>query len=276
MFVHPPVEIQYAHKSDRGSARRINEDTSAVEELKLSDGQELLLAAVADGIGGAKAGAEASQIAVTTAFHYLHEQLRRLRPYGDKQWKALLVGAIQAANTAVRVRGLTMKRPSMGTTLMVTAVIGRRAYIAHIGDCRAYAVRPAVRKPQIIQLTVEHTVVAELVGQGALSYAEASGHPQRHHLARALGAEAQIEPEVAARTLRSNERLLLCSDGLPLHLSDTEIARTISDSATPQVACEELIALANARGGRDNLSAIVIAATLTKSNGATTHPLPPS
>jgi protein phosphatase len=153
-------------------------------------------------------------------------------------------------------------------------VIGRRAYITHVGDCRAYAVRPAVRRPQITQLTDEHTIVAEMVEQGTLSYAEARGHPQRHHLARVLGADSEVEPEAVARTLRANERLLLCSDGLPRHLSDAELARIVGDAATPETACEQLIALANARGGRDNLSAFVVAAAPLAS--ATSSPHPPS
>ena len=261
MPVYPTVELQFAHRSDRGYARRTNEDTSAAEAIRLLDGRTVVLAAVADGIGGARAGAEASQIAVTTTFYFLREQLRHIAPRDESQWKQLLSGALRAANAAVHARANTTNRTSMGTTLMVTAVIGRRAYIAHVGDCRAYAVRPAVRRPHITQLTVEHTVVAELFGQGAISYAEASGHPQRHQLARAIGSDMEVEPEVAARTLRASERLVLCSDGVPLHLSDTDIARITSDAISPQAACDMLIALANARGGRDNLTTVVIAAS---------------
>ncbi len=274
MLVCLPVELQFAHRSDRGSARRTNEDTSAAEELILPDGHRLVLAGVADGISGTRAGAEASQIAVTTSFGYLQEQLTRHLPRNEIQWRSLLVGSLGAANAAVRTRGSSAHRRGMGTTLMITVVIGRRAYIAHIGDCRAYAVRPAKRRPQITQLTGEHTIVAEMVGTGELSYAEASGHPHRHHLARALGSDTQIEPETAARTLRAKERLLLCSDGLPLHLTDADMARTVSDAPTPQSACDQLIALANARGGRDNLTAVVIAAA--PRTAATSRPIPPS
>lgn len=259
------VELKYAHRSDRGYARRTNEDTSAVEEVELAGGLRVILAAVADGIGGGFAGAEASQIAVTTSFSYLREAVRHLQPREGAHWQHLLVEALRAANDAVLARVQSTRRPNMGTTLMLTAVYGRRALIVHIGDCRAYAIRPAVRRPQITQLTVEHTIVAELVGQGALSYEEASGHPQRHQLARALGSDGEIEPEVTARTLRANERLLLCSDGLPLHLTDTDLARIVSDAPTPRDACDQLIALANARGGRDNLSAVVIAAAPAES-----------
>ena len=273
MAIQEPVELQFAHRSDRGSKRRTNEDTSAVEEILIADGRTLLLAAVADGMGGSRSGAEASQVAVTTALGFLRNHLQHSTPRGDTQWQSLLVRAIELANAAVHNRSLSGQRRAMGTTLLVTIVAGRRAHIAHIGDCRAYAVRPAVRRPQITRLTAEHTVVAELVGQGALSYAEAQGHPQRHHLARALGDTSTVEPETTARTLRATERLVLCSDGLPLHLSDTEIARTVTDAPAPQAACDRLIALANARGGRDNLSAVVISA-MPSENATSPHLLP--
>jgi len=274
MAVRPYINLRFAHRSDRGAARRINEDTSAVEEMLLGDGRPVVVAAVADGIAGARAGHEASQIAVASAFNCIREALQRRHLRDGAQWQQLLVEAIAFANTAVNHRREVMRRGSMGTTLMLTVVVGRRAFIAHIGDCRAYAIRPAVRKPHITQLTVEHTVVAELVGQGALSYAEANGHPQRHQLARAIGSHAEVEPELAARTLRPNERLLPCSDGLPPHLSDIYLAPVVSDASTPQQACDQLIALANERGGRDNLSAVVIAADPLPS--ATTSQLQPS
>ncbi len=276
MSIHPLVTLRFAHRSDRGATRRMNEDTSAVEEVRLSDGRTFVLAAVADGMGGTRAGAEASQIAVTSAFNHFHATLRRQSPQKDTQWQQLLVASLRAANAAVLARGTEPNHSSMGTTLMLAVMIGRRAHIVHIGDCRAYAVRPAVRRPQITQLTVEHTVVAELIGQGALSYAEASGHPQRHELARVLGAEQEIEPEVAARTLRAKELLVLCSDGLPLHLSDVDIARIVSDARTPEAACNELIEVANARGGRDNLSAVVISAAPATCESATSERVPPS
>jgi protein phosphatase len=102
--------------------------------------------------------------------------------------------------------------------------------------------------------------VAELIGAGAISPADANRHPQRHQLARSLGPEPQIEPEVTARNLRNGERLVLCSDGLPLHVADLELARTVSDAPTPQSACDQLVELANLRGGRDNVTVVVLAA----------------
>lgn len=263
MFVRKPIALVYAQRSDPGRARRTNDDTSMVEELRLPDGRSLVLAAIADGISGARAGAEASALATRTALEYLRTALHH-PPHEEKSWSRLLTEALQRANAVVLDQSLAQPQLNgMGTTLMLTAVLGRRARIAHIGDCRAYVIRPAIRRPQITQLTADHTVVADLVGQGSLSYAEADDHPQRHELSRSIGIDTEVLAEVTARTLRANERLLMCSDGLTLHLSDSELARTVTDAASPEAACNRLIDLANARGGRDNITAVVIAAAPT-------------
>ncbi len=260
MPYYQPLAISYAQRSDIGRRRHSNEDASAIHELS-ADGHCALIAAIADGMGGACAGAEASQLAVQTAIASIAGQLWSGRPTTEQHWNALLCDALDAANHMIHARSRSTRcLNGMGTTLLVCVLIGRRVHIAHIGDCRAYLVRPAVRKPHITQLTADHTVVAQMVDQGALSPTDAPYHPQRHHLVRSLGPDPLIEPEVTARTLRSGERLLLCSDGLPLHVSDSELARTISDAGTAQAACDRLIDIANQRGGRDNITVVVLAA----------------
>src|ERR671933_2779601 len=134
MSIHPLVTLRFAHRSDRGATRRMNEDTSAVEEVRLSDGRSFVLAAVADGMGGTRAGAEASQIAVTNAFDHFHDAIRHHLPQKDTQWQHLLVASLRAANAAVLARGTEPNHSSMGTTLMLAVGIGRRGHIVHIGD----------------------------------------------------------------------------------------------------------------------------------------------
>lgn len=260
MAQHPPFAISYAQRSDTGKQRRANEDTSAVHELQLGAGSAVI-AAIADGMGGAQAGAEASQLAVGIAVQTLSTRLSQQFPTTEHEWQRALLDALHAANQAVHDRSQSARqRNGMGTTLLISVFWERRVRIAHIGDSRAYVVRPAARKPQIIQLTADHTVVAELVTKGAISHADMRSHPQRHQLARSIGPEPEIEPELVARTLRSGERLLLCSDGLPLHVADSELARTVSDAPTPAIACDRLVELANGRGGRDNVTVVVLAA----------------
>lgn len=260
MSYHQPLAISYAQCSDIGRRRHFNEDASAVYKLIVDD-QCALIATIADGMGGAWAGAEASQLATKVAITSIKSNLQSGLPVTEGQWNALLCDALYAANQTVHTRSQSTERLNgMGTTLLVCILIERRVHIAHIGDSRAYLVRPAVRKPHITQLTADHTIVAQMVDQGVLSPTDAIYHPQRHYLARSLGPDRSIEPEVTARTLRSGERLLLCSDGLPLHVNDSELARTISDASTPQVACDRLIEIANHRGGRDNITVVVLAA----------------
>ncbi len=257
------LAISYAQRSDIGRRRSANEDTSAIHEM-VTDGRHALIAAVADGMGGAQAGAEASRLAVKTAIESIADSLQRGLPQTEQHWNTLLCDALYAANRSVHARAQsTYMHNGLGTTLLVSVLIDRRVHIAHIGDCRAYLVRPAARKPHIIQLTADHTLVAQLVTQGILSPNDVLKHPQRHYLARSLGPEPMIEPETTARTLRTGERLLLCSDGLPLHVSDAELARTISDLRNPQAACDHLIAIANGRGGRDNITVVILAADPT-------------
>ncbi len=260
MAQHPSLAIKYAQRSDAGRQRRSNEDTSAVHEL-LIEGRRTVIAAIADGMGGARAGGEASELAVSIAVQTLVKRLGASFPTTERQWQTTLSEALQTANAAVHDRSHSTRRLNgMGTTLLIAVLCGRRVRIIHIGDCRAYVVRPAVRRPQITQLTADHTVVAELVTQGAISMADASLHPQRHQLARTLGVAPDVEPELTARTLRSGERLVLCTDGLPLHVADNEVARVVSDAESPQTACDQLIELTNARGGRDNVTAVVFVA----------------
>jgi PPM family protein phosphatase len=260
MTHRPPLAIQYAQRSDPGRRRRANEDTSAIQTVAI-DGQRAVIAVIADGMGGARAGAEASQLAVRTALDLIAARLNDGVPASEPAWADLLGDALRRANEAVHRRSRSATRLNgMGTTLLASVVWDRRVRIAHIGDSRAYVVRPAVRRPQIIQLTDDHTVVAEMIHQGAITPADAEAHPQRHQLARSLGVEPEIEPEFVARTLRNGERVLLCSDGLPLHVSDAELARAVSDAPTPQEACDRLVDLANQRGGRDNVTVVVLAA----------------
>jgi len=259
MTQRPSLAIRYAQRTDIGRQRRANEDTSAIYELML-EGRPAVIAAIADGMGGAAAGAEASQLAVSTAIRTLAARLVATTPQSEREWEAAVFDALHAANHVVHVRSSsTGGRNGMGTTLLVSVIWNRRVRIAHIGDSRAYLVRPAARRPQIVQLTADHTIAAELVGRGALSATDAIRHPLRHQLARSVGPEPRIEPELAARNLRSGERLLLCSDGLSLHVGDGELARAVSDAPTPQAACDRLVNLANQRGGRDNVTVVVLA-----------------
>ena len=229
--------------TDVGLVRSNNQD-----QLLVSPG----LYAVADGMGGHAAGEVASSTAVSA--------LAAAFEATDHHTAASLESAAKAANRAVWEQARTNRSMfGMGTTLVALAVVERQdgtngLTAAHIGDSRLYAYRDGTLK----QVTVDHSLVQELVDDGQISEAQAAVHPQRHVLTRALGVEPNIEVDVIDLAPRHGDRYLLCSDGLPREVSDDQIAAVLSRFSNPVEAAKELVAVANLRGGNDNITVVVI------------------
>ena len=141
----------------------------------------------------------------------------------------------------------------MGTTLVAILVGAERIALAHVGDSRAYLIRGG----RIRQLTDDHSLVAELVRRREISEVAARGHPHRHVLTRALGVRRSVEPDLAELTPAAGDSFVLCSDGLTGHIDDEEIAQTVVAAPGIEEACERLVALANERGGEDNITVIL-------------------
>jgi serine/threonine protein phosphatase PrpC len=160
-----------------------------------------------------------------------------------------LISAIQKANTEVLHRV-----PDGGTTVTSAVIIGDLAYIAHVGDSRLYL----FNKDTVEQLTRDHSLVQRLIELDQLTPAEAAEHPNKNMLYRALGQGETIEVDTLTRRLPPKSRLLICSDGLWNQVEDKEIADIIKQTANPQEACNKLIALANARGGGDNVTVLLL------------------
>jgi serine/threonine protein phosphatase PrpC len=144
----------------------------------------------------------------------------------------------------------------MGTTVTLALVRGVQATIAHVGDSRAYLVDS--HNERIIQVTDDHSFVEALVAAGHLTHEQAEEHPMRNVLYRALGQGEDIDIDVYEVRLRANDRLVLCSDGLTRHVKAQEIAEVVLINRAPEIASQTLIDLANARGGEDNVSVIII------------------
>ncbi|MCX7858943.1 MAG: SpoIIE family protein phosphatase, partial [Chloroflexus sp.] len=167
--------------------------------------------------------------------------------------------AAQAAHEQVAAAARAdQRRAGMGTTLTVALAIQRRAYLAHVGDSRAYLITPgSVNEPPVWQqLTTDHTLVARLVDIGQLSPEAARAHPQRHILYRSLGADQPLQADTRVQPLAPGDILLLCSDGLYNHVTDEELAQ-LAVAHQPAHAATELIELANRRGGQDNISVVL-------------------
>ncbi len=205
------------------------------------------LFAVADGMGGARAGEVAARLAAAA----LEEAGTGTK---GEEGVAML---IEEANRRIWERAVTDPATSgMGTTVtaaIVDAAAGQVA-IGHVGDSRAYLLRGGALE----QLTTDHSLVAELVQSGVLTPEEAERHPQRSAITRALGTEPSVRVETFTVAGEIGDLFLLCSDGLSVMLGDDDVAEAVESAGRdPADAAEKLIAAANARGGEDNITVVL-------------------
>lgn len=234
--------FRYGAATDRGRVREGNEDNYVSGER---------LFAVADGMGGYEGGEIASQIAV--------DELAQVEQQGPWAEPAAALEALRqafkAANAHIRDHAShnhALKR--MGTTLTAVLDSGQGMYLAHIGDSRAYL----YRNGQLTQLTDDHSVVQQLVEEGRLTPEEAEHHPHRNIITRALGVDDHVEPDTRPYQPRPGDRMLLCTDGLSGMVDDGALQRVLGRVRDPQEVADELVALANAEGGVDNITVVVI------------------
>ncbi len=253
--VRPGVSL--AVLSDLGCQRENNEDSWGYWEPQ-SDADFLRkgrLAIVADGMGGYQGGEEASRLAVEVV-----ERVYAADDGPDRQ-TPLAEGIIKAHEHIREKQRMELRLHGMGTTCTALALVGDDAsgyqlHFAHVGDSRLYF----IRGPQISRLTRDDSYVSRLVENGLINAEEAETHPQRNILTAALGAGAELIPQVPLEPtgLQSGDALLLCSDGLWGMISEVEIQHAVSEQS-PQFAAEKLVRLARERGGPDNITAMILA-----------------
>jgi serine/threonine protein phosphatase PrpC len=253
---HRGLRVGYA--SDVGQLRGHNEDTLvAFQGIHLGDevADPFGFFVVADGMGGHRAGEVASLMAARLVTRevlnsvYLPFLFNEPPDAKRGPLTEILRDAVYKANNQVHDQV-----PGAGTTLTGALILGRRAYITHVGDSRAYL----LVNQDILQVTQDHSFVNRLVELGELEPEEAAFHPQRHVLYRAVGQGDNLDVDTYQQLLPPHSRLLLCSDGLSGQVSEAQIGEIILLAATPQEACERLIDAANAAGGPDNITAILI------------------
>ena len=232
--------------SDVGRVRRENQDSSG----HFPDRKVFV---VADGMGGHKGGRQASEMAVATISERLIDgpDCTMLTERTDR-----LVDAIRDANRRILERGASdTDLNRMGTTLVALLLEQNEAAIVHVGDSRAYRLRDG----ELSQLTADHTLVADLLRANEISEAEASSHPYRHVLTRALGAAEDVNADVCRLDVRQGDVYVLCSDGVSGMLSESEIqAIVLAHHDDPEALCRELIGAANQAGGKDNATVIAV------------------
>jgi serine/threonine protein phosphatase PrpC len=223
-------------RTDTGRQRSGNEDCSFARPPVF---------AVADGMGGAKAGEVASQIAVGA--------LQQGLPDGDSA-EERLSQRVREANREIYERSHTERElDGMGTTLTAAYLDDAHLSIAHVGDSRAYLFRDG----ELRRLTQDHSLVDELVRRGKLTEQQAAEHPQRSIITRALGPEPDVEVDTWTYSLKAGDVLLLCSDGLTSMIAEERIAQILTSTRELEQAAEELIGEANEAGGRDNITVVL-------------------
>jgi serine/threonine protein phosphatase PrpC len=248
------VRVTGAGLTDIGQRRSFNEDAFFLDN-------ELGLYVVADGMGGHSSGDVASSEAVDTVHGMVRNEREKLRRVagGDTSEEALraairvLESAVQAAT--YMVFGIAQHDPDsqgMGTTLSALAICGRYGVTAQVGDSRVYLVRGGKASP----LTEDHTLVAWQLKQGIITEAEALVSPHRNVITRAVGSREYVQVDTRFFEITPGDAYMLCSDGLHGHVEDPEIPGIVK--LGPQAAVRRFIDLANERGGRDNITAIVV------------------
>jgi protein phosphatase len=250
------IRLRSSARTSTGQVRENNEDN-----IHLWTRDDFVLAVVADGMGGAAAGEEASRIAVESikAGLALREQRvpDKFEHIEDATLTERLKETIQAANLSIMQKAAAQpEMRGMGTTVTLAFVRGTYAIVAHVGDCRAYLVDGDDR--EITQITSDHSFVEALLSAGHITKEQADEHPMRNVLYRALGQSEDVDVDMYYKRLHIGDRLVLCSDGLTRHVKPEEIAQLVLADANPDVASQKLIDLANERGGEDNVSVIVI------------------
>jgi serine/threonine protein phosphatase PrpC len=229
---------EHFERSDTGRQRKSNEDAYYARAP---------LFAVADGMGGAQAGEVASGAAI--------EVLQDGLPDGAGSLEERLAGRVREANA--RIHGLAQAdedRAGMGTTLSAVYVGECDLTVAHVGDSRVYLLRDG----ELERLSRDHSLVDELVREGRLTPEEAEHHPQRSIITRALGPEGDVEVDTATHRARDGDVVLICSDGLTSMISEGRVADVLRGAGGLQAAGRALIDAANAAGGRDNITVVLL------------------
>lgn len=254
----PGQRILYGLLSDVGMVRGNNQDAVMgmyVSSTTSDDMPDFGLFIVADGMGGHHDGEKASAITVRMVAKHVIDDIysalltQQMNDPDRPGIADILRDSVQLANETV-----TRDIPEGGTTVTSAVIMGDLAYIAHVGDSRAYM----INDEGIEQLTRDHSLVQRLIELDQLTPEEAAEHPQRNVLYRAIGQNDNLDVDAITRRLMPRARLLLCSDGLWNLVSEDTILEIVRKHSNPQEACNHLVQLANDRGGSDNITVILI------------------
>ncbi len=258
-MVKPGVCLTVFGQTDVGQVRARNEDAFVIADLMAAKpihamdgpitvqiGDRGTLLAVSDGMGGAKAGDVASALT-------LHALRVNLSTVQAPSAGAALRESVEDANQRVFVAASAPGRTGMGATITAVLVHGNRAYLAEVGDSRAYL----LRGDRLVQVTRDQSCVQLMIDAGTLTREEAEDFPFKNVIAQAIGTKESVSVVMGQLTLRRKDKILLCSDGLWGKVTDAEIQSIVAGAATLDAACSALVIAANAGGGDDNITVVL-------------------
>ncbi|MBE5903111.1 MAG: Stp1/IreP family PP2C-type Ser/Thr phosphatase [Pseudobutyrivibrio sp.] len=233
-------------KTDVGIKRKINQDAIFYSDTAVGKLPNLYL--VADGMGGELAGDYASAKCVETIINCIKKS-KETEPV------RILEEAIQTANNLIYAESKSdPEKAGMGTTLVMATIIDGHLFVANVGDSRLYVANSS----KVLQVTKDHSVVAELVRTGELDEDDARTDKRKNMITRAVGAESAIAADYFDVALKGREHILLCSDGLTNMVSDKEILSILKSADSIEDRATRLVELANSYGGKDNISVIIV------------------
>ena len=260
------IKVEIFGKTDLGRAREHNEDRFLVADLTRKDaslqpqvrqhdiGPRGTLLIVADGMGGAAAGELASEMATETIYGHLVKTWNAEEEVTPQRFAYRLKEAVEVANSSIHAHAKAHPEVrGMGTTTTAAGVLNDHLYLSQVGDSRAYLVRGGVAH----QITKDQSLMQRLVEAGELTEEEAAHSERRNIILQALGPDPKIKVDLTHQEVRRGDVLVLCSDGLSGQVKKDEIAKIVSESPDLATACDKLVALANERGGPDNITVVV-------------------
>ena len=261
-----PIRVEVFAKSDLGRTRDHNEDkflvadltkksASLLPEVRRHDiGPRGTLLVVADGMGGAAAGEVASAMATDTIYAHLMKTWNAEDEVTPQRFAYRLKEAVEVANASIHAHAKAHPEVrGMGTTTTAAGVLNDHLYLTQVGDSRAYLIRGG----EAHQLTKDQSLMQRLVEAGELTEEEAAQSERRNIILQALGPDPKVKVDLTHQEVRRGDILVLCSDGLSGQVKKDEIAKIVTAAPNLSSACDQLIALANERGGPDNITVVI-------------------
>lgn len=244
---HKTMKLSSYSLTDIGKLRKLNQDYVFTSEVPVGTLPDLFI--VADGMGGHKAGEYASKCAVET-------MVSQINSSPERGCIRVISNAIREANRRVRAKAMSDDNYfGMGTTLVVASIDEDGLCVANVGDSRLYL----ISNGEIRQVTVDHSLVEEMIQMGELERKSARNHPDKNIITRAVGVMEEVDPDFfEVEDLVVGDMILMCSDGLSNMLEDSEIMGIIEGEGTLKDKAQRLVAAANMNGGRDNITVILV------------------